>query len=321
MQHRLFEPIISVVYDTMPRDNLLNSACLELFEYIKREGVKQIIVHLAENYREKLLGITYVDTFHQLIHKYEQLQAGYNPVGEDTSFSTQGADTPNRGLINGGQRWQGLKDTDEAEEAYFNTSDGEEEDDMSLPTAATAKPLTNRASPIRPLVAYPDDEEDGVEATSSSPSQRLANQENQAPTPSPERAELEPSRGRNRTPVALSGSPGVQSPPERPSEKRRREEDEDDDLGKIASGVTATKRRNSVSSNTSATSKSSGAGGESNGAGPTTPVKDTNGPALRRKGSLRSKDSVAGHHRAGSTGGISISLGVKTPSGGDSGNS
>jgi hypothetical protein len=33
---KLFEPILGIVIDTMPRDNLLNSACLEFFEFIKR---------------------------------------------------------------------------------------------------------------------------------------------------------------------------------------------------------------------------------------------------------------------------------------------
>jgi hypothetical protein len=36
MHNRLFEPILDIVYETMPRDNLLNSACLEFFEFIKR---------------------------------------------------------------------------------------------------------------------------------------------------------------------------------------------------------------------------------------------------------------------------------------------
>lgn len=35
-QHRLFDPILNILFETMPRDNLLNSACLELFEFIKR---------------------------------------------------------------------------------------------------------------------------------------------------------------------------------------------------------------------------------------------------------------------------------------------
>ena len=52
-----FGLILDVVYETMPRDNLLNSACLEIFEMIKREHVKTLIDHLVENYRDKLKDI------------------------------------------------------------------------------------------------------------------------------------------------------------------------------------------------------------------------------------------------------------------------
>jgi protein phosphatase-4 regulatory subunit 3 len=36
IKYNLFEPILNVVLETMPRDNLLNSACLEFFEFIRR---------------------------------------------------------------------------------------------------------------------------------------------------------------------------------------------------------------------------------------------------------------------------------------------
>lgn len=47
----LFDPILGIVEETMPRDSLLNSACLELFEYIKREVPKQLVVHLVSTLR------------------------------------------------------------------------------------------------------------------------------------------------------------------------------------------------------------------------------------------------------------------------------
>jgi protein phosphatase-4 regulatory subunit 3 len=36
IKHGLLEPILDVLYETMPKDNLLNSACLDFFEFIKR---------------------------------------------------------------------------------------------------------------------------------------------------------------------------------------------------------------------------------------------------------------------------------------------
>ena len=52
IKYKLFEPILNLVVETMPKDNLLNSACLEFFEFIRRENLKHIITHLAESYRE-----------------------------------------------------------------------------------------------------------------------------------------------------------------------------------------------------------------------------------------------------------------------------
>ncbi|CAD0099238.1 unnamed protein product [Aureobasidium mustum] len=149
----VFDPILDIVYQTMPRDNLLNSACLELFEFIKRENLKQLVIPLVEGYREKLLGITYVNTFGALVMKYEQIQSGFNP--DESSFSTQG-----------------LKDADAEEEAYFNaTSDDDTEDEAaaSLPETIVAK-APEVGPPMRPLVSYPEDEdEDAMEMLAASP--------------------------------------------------------------------------------------------------------------------------------------------------------
>jgi len=164
----------------MPRDNLLNSACLELFETIRRENVKPVILHLVENYRARLEAITYVDTFRNIVIRYEQLTHPAGPThsqnnGElDSSFLTSDADTPHtrRVIVNGGgSRWQGLKDVDVDEEAYFNTSDGDDDDEDELSieggdrggmygrTKATR--WANGASPLtKPLVDYIDDDED-----------------------------------------------------------------------------------------------------------------------------------------------------------------
>lgn len=301
IQHKLFEPILDIVYETMPRDNLLNSACLELFEFIKRENVKQLVVHLVENYRERLMAITYVNVFHSLVQRYEQMQAGYNPVGEDASFSTQATDTPNKGNVNGAQRWQGLKDADAEEEAYFNTSDGEDEEDVALPTTAMPKSTMNGASPIRPLVSYPDDDDDAMDVLTASPSAPVTNQENTDPKALPDGTDTDSARGRDRTPVPLGEYPGTRSPPERLSEKRRREEDDLDDLEKMASS--SVKRRNSVGSVTSTRSA--------------TPEKTATTQTLRRKGSLRNKD---GSHKGPGAGSISIALqSSPAPKGDDAG--
>ena len=237
-QKKYFTPILNIVYETMPRDNLLNSACLELFEFIKRENLKPLIAHLVETCRSRLQEITYVDTFQTLILRYDQMQ-GFNPDADTTLFSNDGTSTPNRTPNVNGNRWSGMKDIDPAEEAYFNTSD--EEEDESSPKLKKSRsnrdhPLANgvTSSPmLKSLGDYPDDEDD-LDAMDTRFFIYSSSTDIYTPSTSTEGV------------PKLSPSPMLQTPPpERLSEKRRREEDNDEDeLGKLST----TKRRNSGSS-------------------------------------------------------------------------
>ncbi|PVI05030.1 DUF625-domain-containing protein [Periconia macrospinosa] len=229
IKSKLLEPIFRVLYETMPRDSLLNSACLEFFEFIKRDNIKPLVQHIVDTYREKLQSITYVDTFQSLILRYEQMNEPPPTQELDHSFTSVDSDTPARhlGLVNGGKWGQGLKEVDPEEEAYFNGSDDEED----LPGASKA---TNGASPVRALVDYPDDEEE-VDILTSAPSESPQN----------------PSTSTQTHSSPTTSNSGLDSPPERISEKRRREEDEEDEL--IASlSSSGPKRRASLNSNSSA---------------------------------------------------------------------
>jgi protein phosphatase-4 regulatory subunit 3 len=219
----------------MPRDNLLNSACLELFEFIRRENIKMIVQHLVETYREKLQAVTYVDTFQNLILKYDQNHEPVTTQELDNSFTSVDSDTPARHPVNvnGGKWGQGLKDVDADEEAYFNTSDDEDEQ-----LATTGKLGINGASPVRPLVNYPDDDADDADMDDLTADLPASSHKMSAGTQTPE-----------TTPSPNSASAG--SPPERISEKRRREEDEEDELLASISTSAGPKRRASTSSNAS----------------------------------------------------------------------
>lgn len=219
----------------MPRDNLLNSACLELFELIKRENIKPLITHLVETHRDRLSQITYVDTFQNLVLRYDQMQ-GYTTADPDPSAAPDDDLTPTRSgtKINGHQRWQGLKE-DAAEEAYFNTSDDEDE----LSAAEASKLPTNGASPVlnKSLVDYPDD--DLSDPMDTSP-----------PPPKPYKLSSAPPDEASPSPKP-SLNPSAHSPPERLSEKRRRQEDADDDdaLVKLSQPKRRTASLSSGSSN------------------------------------------------------------------------
>jgi protein phosphatase 4 regulatory subunit 3 len=282
MQNNTFDLILDIVIETMPRDNLLNSACLEMFEYIKRENIKNIILHVVEKYRDKIKDITYVDTFQNLINRYEQMQ-GYNAEMEQTLFSQedQSPSATARTQMNGGQRWQGIKEMDSEQEEYFNTSDDDEEDDGvdreeaskarsdrfewhsrrlkmgGLPNGNTANTNNASASPVRgregkSLVDYPDDDDDIIDENMDvrpAAGPILTPQTPGTPeslgSPGQKENTSPESVGINRTERILQPSPDII--PDKVPEKRRREddEDEDDELSKLSTGI---KRRNSTSS-------------------------------------------------------------------------
>lgn len=290
MQNHIFEPILNIVYETMPRDNLLNSACLELFEFIKRENIKPIILHIIENYRDKLKDITYVDTFQNLILRYDQMQ-GYNPEMDATLFSQEDDGTPTRAQVNGGgQRWQGVKEMDAAEEEYFNTSD--DEDELAAKRPNNLLPTLNGTSAaIKPLVDYPDeDDEDAMVDSSAKTEQAVPDDPSPLLSDETVKPKSEVEKENSPTPATTT------TPPERLSEKRRREEDEEDELGKLSHNS----KRRSSSASTSSMGSVASTNTSPSSAGP-------GGNILRRKKSFTtSRESPTGNKK------IAISLAVKT---------
>lgn len=276
----LFEPILNIVYETMPRDNLLNSVCLELFEFVKRENIKPIITHVVENYRDKLQEITYVDVFQNFVLRYDQMQ-GYRPDMEGTMFGQEDDSSHARPRMNGHGRWHVVREMDPAEEEYFNTSD--DEDELSAKPRALLFGSNGVSSGMKRLVDYPDDDEETMELKSDNHSAKSRTGGHDSGKASSGAAPFTPRQSHSF----------YQSPPERLSEKRRREEDEEDELGKLS----LTKRRSSsvasVNSAGSSSSSSSNSGTPSN--------------FLRRKKSFSSSKELPGSRK------IAISLAVKAP--------
>lgn len=275
IQHRLFEPILNVLFETMPRDNLLNSVCLELFEFIKRENFKELTIHLVETYRDQLEQITYISTFRELIDKYEKFIA---PLPDNLSFtSVETEQTPSsRQVLNGAAppgRWQGLSDADNDEQSFFNGSEHSVDEDESQ--LAVLKPMANGASPLKPLVDYPADDEDDMDILAS-----------EAPRP-----------------VENAAPP----PPEREKKRAREDSDEEDELAKMGGGQPS-KRRSSASSKEKekegGTVSSTATGFGNNSTAP--PVAQAPTRQLRRKHSI---------NKDGSSKKVSVSLAVKSSGG------
>ncbi|KHN97067.1 suppressor of Mek1 [Metarhizium album ARSEF 1941] len=216
-------PVLEVLAETMPRDNLLSSACLELFEYIKKENLKALMKYLVANHRELMTSLSYLATFKDIIQRYDQTQgytASMDYFLEDNEEMTR-KPPPHTRLME-------HITVDPSEEEYWNTSDPEDDDEDRRPDLRDKiLPSNGPLTPSKPLVDYPSDEESDENVNTEAETDTRAN------------------NGSGKS--AAAGKPGlasVASPPERLSEKRRREEDEEDEIGKLMHN----KRRNSSSS-------------------------------------------------------------------------
>jgi protein phosphatase-4 regulatory subunit 3 len=72
VRDNLLAPIIKAFIANGRRYNLLNSAIIELFEYLRVENVKSLVSYVVEHFWSTLEHIEYVDTFKALRLKHEQ---------------------------------------------------------------------------------------------------------------------------------------------------------------------------------------------------------------------------------------------------------
>nr|XP_036588314.1 suppressor of mek1 [Colletotrichum truncatum]KAF6799687.1 suppressor of mek1 [Colletotrichum truncatum] len=226
MEHGILEPLLQLVSQSMPRDNLLSSACVEFFVFINgHENKKDYAKFLVQNYRDQLVELSYVDTFKSIVTNYDQTQGFtldlYNESEEDHA----------RRMANPHARLAEQLPVDSEQDEYFNTSDDDENPEGQAfeklhPTNGSAASTPGS----KPLVDYSSDEEAD---------------ENVDPEVLPTSGEKQ--EGADGASDTSSESSSV-APPERLSEKRRREEDDDDELGKMMQN----KRRNSSSAGSNA---------------------------------------------------------------------
>eukprot|EP00850_Spirogloea_muscicola_P001565 SM000006S19330 [mRNA] locus=s6:66143:73073:- [translate_table: standard] len=195
VQHSLFDPVVKAFLSNGSRYNLLNSAFIELVDFLRKENLRSLIIHLVEKHGDKLSEVDYVDSFQLLRLKYDQLMEGAGGGGPNAAAgmpggeggaSTSGRDAGNGAAQAGGgggrpgfmteRRRRDERAPDKSEEDYFNEDSDEEEDTASAPA-----PMKPRQPPPPPavllnggrsgeglgLVDYEDEDED--EAAGSSP--------------------------------------------------------------------------------------------------------------------------------------------------------
>ncbi|CAG0886456.1 unnamed protein product [Cyprideis torosa] len=70
----LFAPVVECLIRNKGRYNMLDSAILELFEFIRQEDITSLISHVVETHGKTLDEIGYVNTFRDLRSRYDAIQ-------------------------------------------------------------------------------------------------------------------------------------------------------------------------------------------------------------------------------------------------------
>lgn len=213
-------PVLDLLIKILPRNNLSCSACLDLFEVIRREKVQELCKHLVQNHYKQLVDLSHLEPFRNLLEQYDNPQQDIPPSIVTTNIQAGGCG-PERRPPNGssGTLMEHII-IDPIQEDYWNKSDDDDSpDSLAITDSSTGSPSTSSANNLKTLVDYNSDEEDtdDVEMTDQPAIDNSLGRTN----------------GEKLTPL---------QPPERISEKRQREEDEDDAIGKL---MLNNKRRNS----------------------------------------------------------------------------
>lgn len=129
VKENLFEPVIQVFLQYEGRYNLINSAVLELFAFLRKENIKVLVAYFAQSFYERVKHIRYTNIFEDLKAKFEQNES----IGGEASSTHSGVATPTRTPRSGVGNRIISEDQERftryaSEENYFESEDDDDED-------------------------------------------------------------------------------------------------------------------------------------------------------------------------------------------------
>ncbi|KAH7573490.1 hypothetical protein JRO89_XS03G0158100 [Xanthoceras sorbifolium] len=155
VKNNLLKPVVDAFVANGNRYNLLNSAVLELFEYIRKENLKSLLKYIVDSFWNQLASFEYLASIQSFKVKYEQCLET-----SETKSNVNSVDQRKR---------IDERALEKEEEDYFN-EDSDEEDTASAShiQRAQAQPALSNGvaasytalSPRSGLVDYDDDEDD-----------------------------------------------------------------------------------------------------------------------------------------------------------------
>jgi len=136
----LMKPVVDALFLSGSRYNLVNSAILEMFEFIRSEDIKSLVAHIVENHYKQLQAIEYVKTFSGLKMRYDQQKNRENHRFGNSDAGDRAATTANHRFR------RDARAMDEDEELWFDKDD---DDDLPDDIAYSADPATADADTPR----------------------------------------------------------------------------------------------------------------------------------------------------------------------------
>ncbi|KAI1795069.1 component of IIS longevity pathway SMK-1-domain-containing protein [Ganoderma leucocontextum] len=141
IKHEVFQSILTLTTHESKRDNLVSSTCLEFFDFMRRENIKELIHHCMTKHGDTIRALAESPVvgprFKDFISRWE-INIEPPPIER---MENRPLGTPSRG-------WGQGKLLDTAEEDYFN---GDDEDDIPIISTPPRGMLTGkRKRPMRP---------------------------------------------------------------------------------------------------------------------------------------------------------------------------
>lgn len=119
----LFQPVVLALKSNAKKHNLLNSALIEFFEFIRIEDIKLVVCHLGDTFDSEFDNVDYVNTFKGLKQKYEQHLDRLNSKSPAENSLRQGS------ILHQARYRRDARAMDEDEENWFDQEDESDDTD------------------------------------------------------------------------------------------------------------------------------------------------------------------------------------------------
>ncbi|CAJ0759226.1 299_t:CDS:10 [Entrophospora sp. SA101] len=98
--HKIMTPILKLLLEPKPKNSLLNSASVELLEYIRVSNIRPFIDEIVDKHREELSSTSdYANTFEKLIQQYDRNHNQTTDVTTESDEATNNPANPRQAII------------------------------------------------------------------------------------------------------------------------------------------------------------------------------------------------------------------------------